>query len=188
MDTWAGHSDIISNELADADTELAAQGSLSTNFPWSYSYLRSQVRRQLLQEWQTWHKPRDDFPFLPSTKLSAIFALPRHTTTRLFQMKLSTPYLLGHPNWHWLERGLCLRCEEEIETTEHALLRSPARQHARGPFPETLDLKSAWFDATAIGLLAEFVRRTLTACFRGPPPLKTMAPLPYPLLPHSLLA
>ena len=82
---------------------------------------------------------------------------------RLFQMKLAASYLLGHPNWHRPEPGLCPRCEEEVETTEHALLRCPARQYARGSFPETLDLKSAWYDATATEMLAEFVRRTLTA-------------------------
>ena len=52
---------------------------------------------------------------------------------------------------------------EEIETTEHALLRCPARQYARGSFPETLDLKYAWYDATATEMLAEFARRTFTA-------------------------
>ena len=33
---------------------------------------------------------------------------------------------------------------EEIETTEHALLRCPTLQYARGSFPETVDLRSAW--------------------------------------------
>ena len=72
-------------------------------------------------------------------------------------MKLAASYLLGHPNWHRP------RCEEEIETAEHALLRCPARQYSRGSFPETLDLKSAWYDTTAIEMLAAFVQRTLTA-------------------------
>ena len=55
----------------------------------------------------------------------------------------------------------------------------PARQYARGSFPETLDLKSAWYDATATEMLVESVRRTLTAYppsftpqgQRHPPPL-----------------
>ena len=159
------HTGITSNELANAAAKLAAEGNPPDDlaFPWSYSHLRSQIRGRLLQEWQVWHKPRDDFPFSPSTKLSAIFTLPRHAATRLFQMKLAASYLLGHPNWHRPEPGLCPRCEEEVETTVHAILRCPARQYARGSFPETLDLKSARYDATVTEILAKFVRRTLTA-------------------------
>ena len=108
----------------------------------------------------------------PATKLSAIFALPRHAATHLFQMKQSASYLLGHPNWHQPEPGLCPRCEEEVETTEHALLRCPAPQYARGFFPEALDLKSAWYDATAIRMLAAFVSRTLIAYCTGFMPLE----------------
>ena len=78
-------------------------------------------------------------------------------------MKLAASYLLGHPNWRRPDPGHCPRCEEEIETTERALLTCPARQYARVPFPETLDLKSAWYGPTAIEMLAKFVRRTLTA-------------------------
>ena len=123
------------------------------------------------------HVPRDDFPFSPSTKLSAVFALPRHAATRLFQMRLSASYLLGHPNWHRPEPGLCPRREEEIETTEHALLRCSARQYARGSFPETLDLKSALYDSTATEMLAKFVRRTLTAYPPGfTPPVENGTP------------
>ena len=49
------------------------------------------VRGRFLQEWQVWHKPRDDFPFSPTTKPSATPILPRHAATRLFQMKLPPP-------------------------------------------------------------------------------------------------
>ena len=125
--------------------------------------------------------PRDDFPFSPAAKLSAILTLPRHAATRLFQMKLAVSYFLGHPNWHRPDPGLCPRCEEEIETTEHALLRCPARQYARGSFPETLDLKSACYDTTTIEMLAAFVQRTLTAYppgFTPPEDFSTSTSLP----------
>ena len=70
----------MGNELADAVAKLAAEDTPPDNpmFPWSYSHLHSQIRCRLLQERQVWHKPRDDFPFSPSTKLSAIFTPPRH--------------------------------------------------------------------------------------------------------------
>ena len=57
----------MGNELADAAAKLAAEGNPPDNlmFPWSYYHLRSQIRSRLLQEWQVWHKPRDDFPFPP---------------------------------------------------------------------------------------------------------------------------
>ena len=90
----------------------------SAAFPWSYSYLRLRIRKQLLWERQVLHKPREDYPFTPSTKPAATFTLPRHAATRLFQMKLAASYLLGRPNLHRPEPGLCPRCEEEIE---HAL-------------------------------------------------------------------
>ena len=98
-------------------------------FPWSYSHLRPQIRGRLLQEWQVWHKPRDDYPFSPSTKLSAIFFLPCHAATRLFQMKLAASYLLGHPNWHRPDVGLCPRCEEETECDRgHMVMGGGARE------------------------------------------------------------
>ena len=74
--------------------------------------------------------------------------------------------------------GLCPQCEEEIETTEHALLRCPARQYARGSFPEALDLKSAWYDTTATEMLAKFARRTLTTYPPEFTPLSLIAWLP----------
>ena len=88
---------IAGNDLVDAAAKLAAEGSLSIDIPWPYSHLRSQVRNQPLRLWQTCHKRRDDFLFLPSTDLPAIFALPPHTATHLFRMKLLASYLLGHP-------------------------------------------------------------------------------------------
>ena len=54
-------------------------------------------------------------------------------------------------------------------------------------FPETLDLKSAWYDATATEMLSTFVQRTLTAYPPGFTPPE--APRPHTLpLPLSLLA
>ena len=102
-------------------------------------------------------------------------------------MKLAASYLLGHPNWHRPDPGLCPQCEEEIETTEHALLRCPAHQYARRS-PETLDLKPAWYDATATEMLANFVRRTFTAYPPGFTSPENNSALPHPPLPLSLLA
>ena len=123
-------------------------------------------------------------PFSPSTKLSAIFALPRNAATRLFQIKLSASYLLGHPNWHHPEPGLCTQCEAEIESIKHALLCCPAHQSARGSFLETLDLKSAWCDTIATGMLPEFVQRTLAAYpLSSTPPEDVGTPTPPPYSP-----
>ena len=74
------------------------------------------------------------------------------------------------------------------QTTEQALFRRSAYQYARGSFPETLDLKSAWCDATATEMFAKFVRRTFTPYPQGFAPPRTAAPLPHPLLPHNLFA
>ena len=67
---WApGRAGITGNGLADAAAKLAAEGTPESpldDFPWPYSHLRTQIRSQLLREWQTWHRPRDDFPFSPS--------------------------------------------------------------------------------------------------------------------------
>ena len=96
-------------------------------------------------------------------------------------MKLSASYLLSHANWHRPDPGLCPRCEEEIGTVEHALLRCLARQYAGGLFPETLDLKSAWYDTTIVKILAAFVQRTLAAyppCFTPPEDGSTPTPPP----------
>ena len=140
--------------IADAAAKLSAEGNPPGDL--MFRGLHSEIRDRLLQEWQVWHKPRDDFPFWPSTKLSAIFTLPRHAATRLFQTKLAAS---------------CPRCEEEVETTGHAMLCCPAYQYARGSFPEALGLKSAWYDATtAIDMLATFVQRTLTAYPPGSTP------------------
>ena len=96
----------MGNELADAAAKLAVEGNPPDDlmFPWLYSHLRSQIRACLFQ---VWHKPRDDLPFSPSTKLSTIFTLPRHAAMGLFQMKLAASYLLDHPNWHRPDPGLC---------------------------------------------------------------------------------
>ena len=57
--------------------------------------------------------------FLPPLLSSQLFPL-RHAATSLIKMKLAASYLLGRPNWHRPDLGLCIWCEEEIETTEHA--------------------------------------------------------------------
>ena len=66
-------------------------------------------------------------------------------------------------------------------------LRCPACQYARGSFPETLDLRSSWYDATATEVLAAFVNRTLTAYPRASPPRRLVAPLPLPPFPPRRL-
>ena len=106
------HTGIMGNELADAAAKPAAEGSSPGDLigmsPWSYSHLRSQVRDRVLQERQVWHKPRDDFPFFPSTKLSAIFTLPRHAATCLFQMKLAIR--TGTAQTRGFAHDVCLSC------------------------------------------------------------------------------
>ena len=82
-------------------------------------------------------------------------------------MKLAASCILGPPNWHHPDPGLCPRCEEEIETTERALVLCLTRQYARGSFPRTLDLKFAWYDVTATEMLVQYVRRTFTAYLPG---------------------
>ena len=44
---------------------------------------------------------------------------------------------------------------------------APRVSYSMWSFPETLDLKSAWYDATITELLAKFVRPTLTAYLPG---------------------
>ena len=79
------------------------------------------------------------------------------------------------------------RAQHAPASAHHALLRCPARQYARGSFPETLDLKSTWYDATATEMLAAFVNRTLTAYPRASPPRRLVAPLALPPLPPRRL-
>ena len=147
-----------------------------------HHHLRSQIRSQLPREWQSCHKPRDDSPSVPSTKLSAIFACSH----------ASFPggvvcFLLRHR----LEPGLCPRREEEVETTVHAPLRCPVCQFARRSSPGTMDLHSAWYDV--VEMLAAFVRHILTAYPRGhrrpnptPPPPQSVRLGPAPLIPDAL--
>ena len=86
-----GHSGTTSNSLADCAAKLATEGIplADAPSPWPYSNFRSQIRGKLLREWQVWHKPRDDFPFPPATKLSAIFTLPCHVAMRLSPVELT---------------------------------------------------------------------------------------------------
>ena len=79
------------------------------------------------------------------------------------------------------------RAQHAPASAHHALLRFTARQYARGFFPEALDLKSTWYDATATEILAASVNRTLTAYPRASPPRRLVAPLPLPPLPPRRL-
>ena len=136
----------------------------------------TQIRSQNIQEWQAWHKPRDDSPFsLPASTQSSSHSTRSHTS---LSDEVGYFLLLSHPNWHRLDSWLCLRCEEEIETSEHALLLCPACQYTRGSFTGTLDLKSSLYDHTATKMLAKSVRRTFPAYPSGftPPPEDSGAP------------
>ena len=72
-------------------------------------------------------------------------------------MKLGASHLLGRPNWRRPGPGLCSRFGGEVESTGRALLHCLARKFASGSFPETMDLKSAWYDTTTTEM------RTVTA-------------------------
>ena len=60
------------------------------------------------------------------------------------------------------------RAQHAPASAHHALLRCPARQYARGSFPETLDLKSAWYDAAAFPLPRTSVRQGVLSRDPGP--------------------
>ena len=105
--------------------------------PWQYSHPRSQI------QWQNWYKLKQFSLPSPCEPPSHLLSNSPHSQ-QLSLVKLAAFYLLGHPNWHCLDLGSCPRCEEKIETIGHALLRCPARQYARGPFPKNLGLKSAY--------------------------------------------
>ena len=74
------------------------------------------------------HPPKSSLPSSPSLA----------TQPCASQTKPGSSYLLGHPNWHRPEPWRFPRCEEEVENTEHTILRCPAHQQARESFPETL--------------------------------------------------
>jgi hypothetical protein len=63
------------------------------------------------------------------------------------------------------------RCDEDLESTEHALLHCPARQHARGRFPADLDLGSAWLTPKLLAIIGDFITHTRTGYPPTPPPL-----------------
>ena len=60
------------------------------------------------------------------------------------------------------------RAQHAPASAHHALLRYSARQYARGSFLETLDLKSAWYDATASPLPRPSVRQGVLSRDPGP--------------------
>ena len=89
----------------------------------------------------------------------------------------TSPYLNAH-------RTLC-PARARIRTPRPSPLRRPSVRH--GVLPETLDLRSTWYDATATEMLAEFVNRTLNAYPGASPPRRLVAPLPLPPLPPRRL-
>ena len=105
------------------------------------SHLRSQIRTSSSRSGRSGTDRGVTSPPSPPQSSLPSFTLPRHAATRLFQMKIAVSYLLVHPIWHRPNPGLCPRCEE-IETTEHALLRCLARQYAVIHSVVSLDLAS----------------------------------------------
>ena len=163
------HTGIAGNELADAAANLAAEGTPgpSDNFPWSYPHLRTQIRGQLLREWQVWHKPRDYFPFSPSTKLWAIFSLSRHAATRLFQMELAASYLLGRPGVRRKSRQLTT-LYSDVPPVSVPGGPSPKPWTSSPPGMMPLQLKCSLSSSAAPSL----------PILRDSPPPRTVAPLP----------
>jgi hypothetical protein len=87
--------------------------------------------------------------------------------TRIFQMRLGHSYLLAYPVWFRPDPANCPRCDLELETTEHAILRCPERQYARDNFPKDLHLASAWMSPEQLKIIGDFITRTQTGY---PPP------------------
>ena len=91
---------------------------------------------------------------------------------------LSTrPYLNAH-------RTPC-PARARIRTPRSSPLPRPSVR--QGVVPETLDLRSTCYDATATEMLAAFVNRTPTPYPRASPPRRLVAPLPLPPLPPRRL-
>jgi hypothetical protein len=96
--------------------------------------------------------------------------------SRIFQMRLGHSYLLAHPVWFRPEPSNCPRCDQELETPEHAILRYPERQYARDLFPKDLDLGLAWMSPNELKIIGDFITRTQT----GYPPAPSPHPSPTP--------
>jgi hypothetical protein len=132
------------------------------SMPWTPTGIRPAIRARLLQDWSTSYTPRPDYPDAPSLRPGPIFDLPRMQATRIFQMRLDKSYLLAHTNYMRPDPEYCPRCHEDFESTEHALLHCPARQHTRDQFPDDLDLASAWLTPDTLAIIGNFTTQTRT--------------------------
>ena len=112
------------------------------------------------------------------------FTLPRHIVMRLFRMKLAASYLLGHPNWHCPEPGLCPWWKEKVGGPPSMLYSAVLPANIlEGPFP------GRWASGLP-GMMPLQPKCLLSSSFtlllpilRPPPPPRTVAPLPHPPLP-----
>jgi hypothetical protein len=94
----------------------------------------------------------------------------RLQASRMFQMRLGKFYLLAHTNLVRPDPDSCPRCDEDLETVDHALLECLARQHARDRFPPNLTLAEAWSSPKLLNILGEYITRARTGCPPSPPP------------------
>ena len=102
------HTAIADNEPADAAAKPAAKTTPSDDFkfPWSYPHICAQIRSQLLPGTNRETTHRFSPPLLGSQPFSSLQTCI-HTS---LPGNLAASYLLGHPNQHRPDPGLCPRC------------------------------------------------------------------------------
>jgi hypothetical protein len=148
-----GHIGILGNELADRLAKQAATLNPDNTLPWTSTGIRPTIHSQLLADLSAHSTSRPGYPYNPTLTPGLIFDVPRMQATRIFQMRLGQFYLLAHTNWLCPEPQSCSRCDEELETIEHALLRYPARQYAKGRFSPGLGLATAWLSPSLLKII-----------------------------------
>jgi hypothetical protein len=163
----------IGNELADKAAKRAASLPYDSSLHWTPTGIRPDLRGQLLRDWSSDHIIRTEYPYSPSLDLNPIFDLPRMQVSRIFQMRLGHSCLLAHPIWFRPDPTNCPRCDQELETPEHAILLCPERQYARDLFPKDLDLRLAWMSPDQLKIIGDFITRTQTGYPPPPSPLQS---------------